>query len=726
MHTRPDVVFENKLYCLTVGGDAIVKSLIIKANGEECLQQDEDVALFSVTQERPFNNEIKLAHPNKRTTYQANALRRDGDRLIVGFELLPYEAVVTVKETSSYIAFTLAEFIVGPEAYDYLAFTPPPACEFRLIQLPIKNRKNFGEWLNVSWDDSAAVNVLGVSPCAVIDSERRKGWRLMTADAVKGIQLKGCTAALIAAPSESLLDAIAALEEDYDLPRGVESRRNYPAINSSAYWTSDINPQNVDEHIAYAKKGGFRMMLIYYTAFTKEEHGYSYCGDYDWNPHYPCGWDDLKAVLDRIRTAGITPGCHFLQTHIGLKSRYVTPDVDHRIRLTRHFTLAKPLNETDTEIFVEQNPEDTVMHPKCRFLNFGGEMIGYEGYTTEPPYRFVGCRRGANDTTVRSHPVGQIGGVMDISEFGGTSVYLDQESGLQDEIADKIAEFYRAGFGFFYFDGSEGTNTPHGVYVPLAQYRVFRKLNPAPLFTEGAAKAHFSWHYLSGGNAFDVFPPEVFKASIDRFPAEEAPRMRQDFTRLNFGWWGYYLPGEDTIGTQPDLLEYGTSHAAAWDCPATVQVSLERFAKHPRTDDNLEVMRRWEDVRQKNWLTREQKELLRAPGREFTLLIDEDGEYELVEIEQIACADRRLRAFAFERKGFRYVMFWHISGSGRVRLALDAGQIEVEQEIGGEKLSFEKTGKGVILPVGARRYLKTALSAKTVKPAFENAVLLDR
>jgi len=725
VENRKDLVFENELCRLNVGSDCIVKSLTIKDNGEECLRQDEAIALFSVTQERPYNNEIKLAHPNKRTTYQANSIRREGDRLIVGFELIPYEAVVEVKEAPMYIAFTLKEFIVPQDAYNGLIFTPPPACAFRLIQLPVKNRENFGEWLNVCWDGAAAVNVIGISPYAMIDSERRKGWRIMSADAVRGMKLQGCAAAVIAAPVDRLMDAIAALEEDYNLPRGVESRRNKAAINSSAYWTSDINPQNVDEHIAYARQGGFRMMLIYYTAFTKEDHGYSYCGDYDMHPAYPKGWDDLKAMLDRIRAAGITPGCHFLQTHIGLRSRYVTPEVDHRINLTRHFTLARPLSETDAEIYVEQNPENSVMHPKARYLNFGGEMISYESYTAEPPYRFIGCRRGQYGTNIKTHPAGQIGGIMDISEFGGTSVYLDQNSSLQDEIAEKIAGYYRAGFGFFYFDGSEGTNAPHGVYVPLAQYRVYSKLSPAPLFTEGAAKAHFAWHHLSGGNAFDVFPPEKFKASIDRYPAEEAPRMRQDFTRVNFGWWGYYLPGEDTIGTQPDLLEYGTSHAAAWDCPATIQVSLERFRRHPRTKDNMEVMRRWEDVRQRNWLSESQKRLLREPGREYTLLIDERGEYELVPYTQISCGDRRVRAFVFERKGMRYVAFWHIMGSGKLLLGLEAAAIEVERELGGDRVSVEAVDGGALIPVGARCYLRTKLGTDEIVCAFKEGIMVS-
>ena len=56
-----DIILENSQLRLTVGPDCIAKSLIHKASGQECLAAGEDAALFSVTQERPFNNEVKLA-----------------------------------------------------------------------------------------------------------------------------------------------------------------------------------------------------------------------------------------------------------------------------------------------------------------------------------------------------------------------------------------------------------------------------------------------------------------------------------------------------------------------------------------------------------------------------------------------------------------------------------------------------------------------------------------
>jgi hypothetical protein len=77
-----DVEIACRDFTLRVGEDACVKSLVVKATGEECVDAALRLPLFTVTQDRPFNNEIKLIHPNKRTVYPACSLRRVGDTLV--------------------------------------------------------------------------------------------------------------------------------------------------------------------------------------------------------------------------------------------------------------------------------------------------------------------------------------------------------------------------------------------------------------------------------------------------------------------------------------------------------------------------------------------------------------------------------------------------------------------------------------------------------------------
>src|SRR5699024_5595012 len=138
-------------------------------------------------------------------------------------------------------------------------------------------------------------------------------YRILRADAVKGVKLREVGAALIVSESKDLLDKIAKVEVDFNLPRGVESRRN-KETQLSYYFSSDVNPNNIDEHLKYAKMGGFRNFMIYYTSFLIGS-GYRNLGDYDINMGlYPNGKESLRAMLKKIEDAGLTPGLHVLHS----------------------------------------------------------------------------------------------------------------------------------------------------------------------------------------------------------------------------------------------------------------------------------------------------------------------------------------------------------------------------------------------------------------------------
>ena len=696
-----EVVVENAQMRLAIGADGTVRSLVLKSTGEELLDAHEGLPFFSVTQDRPFNNEIKLTYPNCETTYRANRVRRDDDMLTVGFEHVSYAAKVRVAEREDYVLFELVDFDLGPKGSNGLNMTYPPVKSLRMLNLPVRNRKNFGNWLNVCWDDAAAIAVVAAEPYTWIDSRGRDGFRLLRAEARTGLRLRGAKAALVAAPTEAFLDAVDCFERDLGLPRGVESRRS-PLMRQSIYWTADINPANADEHIAWAKKGGFRKMLIYHPSVCDHPGGYRNIADYRPGKDYPDGYASIREMLAKIKAAGITPGLHLLQTFIGLDSHYVTPVADPRLNLKRHFTLAKPLADEGGDLFVQEDPSDSPTNAESCVLAFGGELLHYDGFVAERPYRFTGVTRGYLKTNVVPHPRGQIGGVLDVCEFGAQSCYIDQQSDLQDEIAGKIAKIYDCGFEFLYCDGSEGVNVPQGIHVANAQYRVWRKLGKKPLFMEGAAKTHFGWHHLAAANAFDIFPPDIFKKEIAEWPLKEAALLRQDFNQVDFGWWGVYWPSEKELGTQLDMWEYGTSKAAAWDCPAAIQFSLSSLENVKRMGDLLEMMRRWENVREKNLLTSAERAALKDPGREFHLFRDEKGGYELCEIELLETSAKGLRGFLFERGGRRVLAYWH---------TWDAGAYDID------------LGSVRRLEASDLRYLMTDLPREAVRQAFAAAVV---
>ena len=707
-----NIVLENKNFLLILSEDGYALSLLHKQSGRELLSGDR-VPFMVLTEERPFDNNIKLAHLCKRTAFAAKSLRLEGDRLICGFELINSRVAVKVKVTDNYMGFEFDELLSGDS--HGLAMDFPPVSELRFLQLSVKKTENYGEWLGVLWDSEVSVNVMAVDPLTRVEPKPEKESCIISADALGGIKLEGAKAALIVSSQDEFLNVVDRVEEDYSLPRGVKNRRG-DKINRSCYWTSNITPKNVDTHIACAKKAGFSLMLIYYSAMFERGNFYDTTNGFEYSADYPNGREDLEQMLEKIKAEGITAGLHILHTHIGFATDYITPVADHRLRLKEYFTLSSPLSEDDTVLYVEQSPKFAPKHEKCKILRFGGELIKYESVSTEWPYCFIGCERGALGTQRTTHYKGEIGGVLDVSEYCATSAYIDQRTSLQDEIADKLAEVYNSGFEFIYFDGSEGADEPYDIYIPYAQYRVYKKLKPEPLFCEGAAKAHFSWHMLSGGNAFDVFGTKIFKQMTDLHPAAEAARMQKDFTRINFGWWAF------RDDTQPDTIEYGTSRAAGFDCPGTLMENQTVFQNHKRIDDIFEVVRRWEHVREHGLLSDEQKADLRVLGSEHTLIINEQGEYELCSCRQIR--DDQISAFLIERGGKTTVSYWHKTGGAKMRLPIEAKSITCFDDFSLEHYAPESSNGKAELLVEGKRYFETSLSPEEVEKAFLSAEIL--
>jgi len=255
--------------------------------------------------------------------------------------------------------------------------------------------------------------------------------------------------------------------------------------------------------------------------------------------------------------------------------------------------------------------------------------------------------------------------------------------------------------------------------VPNAQYRVLKMMNNQPLFCEGAAKAHFSWHFVSGGNAFDAFKTPVFKKMIDKFPAAEAPDARQDFTRVNFGWWSLFND------TQKDTYEYGRSRAFAWDCPVTVSANLTTIEKHPRIKDIMEVMRRWEYARVNNLITEKEKENLKTSGQEHTLLINEEGGYELVpyfEVKGVGGEDANISAFVFERLGKAYAVIWHRTGEAKISIPLS--DAKYERDLGKELLPIENKDGNITVKIDDAAYLSSDISVEELKDKLLKSTLV--
>ncbi len=721
--TAGQIVIENPDLRLVIGNDAIVRSLVHKPSGQECLVPDLGIPAFTITQYRPYDNELQLSFPAKSKTFPAESVQRKGNSLVVEFELISHKATINLQIEDEYIGFTLEKLDYHLEDYGDKRVTPID--EMVILQLPVRDRDNFGEWLNVMWDRDVAINLLATDQYAKIDGYQhpgyeQAGYHLLSAAAVREVRTLGTGCALIVSSPEDLLDRIEIVERDYGLPKGVESRRR-PEYKWSYYELRGDGKllQTIDEHIAYAKQGGFRAVVIYHPDFARA------AGHFEWRDEFANGIEDLKEIVQKIKDAGMIPGFHMHYNKAGINDPYVTPEPDHRLNLRRIFTLASPLEPSSSIITVEEDPSGSTLDDRRRFLKIGRELISYEGYTSEPPYQFTGCERGDLGSTAGDYETGVKFGLLDVDTWPDF-VRFDQRTSIQKEVAERIGKLCaEAEFEFLYFDGAEDVHPPYWFHGANAQYEVYKALDPKPLFAEGAMKTHFSWHILTRGNAFDHFPPEVIKEATRRYPLTEAEHISKDFTSLNFGWMSYVAPGEETVGSQPDMYEYVTSHAAGWDCPVSLVARLDQMNRHPRTPDNLEVLKRWEDLRGSGFLTEEVKRSIRDPGKEHILLLDETGGFELREctrLREAAGGNPEMRAFIFERFGRTFVVYWHTSGESHADLRVSPDKVRLHKEIS-SIMPFQEFDGFVRVPVRGRLYLEFSLPRDEAAAIINNARL---
>ena len=100
------------------------------------------------------------------------------------------------------------------------------------------------------------------------------------------------------------------------------------------------------------------------------------------------------------------------------------------------------------------------------------------------------------------------------------------------------------------------------------------------------------------------------------------------------------------------MYEYICSKAVAWNSPISLVGNLKELQNHPRTEDNLRVIKMWEEVKLQGVLTDKQKELLKNPEQEYLLMKDKKGNYQLYPYRQITKDDEKpIRAFIFQKAG---------------------------------------------------------------------------
>ena len=659
--------------------------------------------------------------------FPATAVTRQGERLSIAFGEANATAIYRVRATDDYLAFEL----VGVEG--------EPVDRIEFLRLNVRRLPCLAQWINAVYEERFGICLCGGNLETNIEMLPQDDGVLLTAAAEAAVGLRGPTAVLLGCgnPKTRLLDAMAKVEADFHLPSGVAARRS-PLQKLSYLWASQPTPENIDQYIRYAKLGGFRMILLSYTAFTKG------AGHFLWNDSYPNGMADLKRVTDAIRATGVHVGLHLHYSKVRKGDPYLTPVPDPRLRKERRFTLAASLDATADTISVRENPAGCTLDKGRRIVQIGKELVAYQSYTSQLPYRFTGCERGHLQTTASPHSEGDEAGLLDVDTWD-VFVRIDQQTDIQDEIAHRIAGIYRqtGPYAMVYFDGAEDVHEPFWYNVAASQYRVFRLLDPPPPVCESAHYTHFSWHMISRSNAYDtVAPADGMKDFCRLMPCPTAAARAMDFSRVQFGWLGRF--GDSKLGYPgPDVFEYVASRAAAWDCPLSIHAKLDDLQSNPRAEDCLAAIKTWEDARvgdrlgdvdrcrlqnvkpgdahyvscyqqreiytnsrNNENLTDSQRRIL-ADRREHHLFVNERGRHELVDIEEVPnVAGGRVKAWLFHRQtapADTCVLVWADRGSVNLQLPV---KTLTAMRPWGVALPCQGEHDGTRVLIGPRTYLR--------------------
>lgn len=719
MPASAEIAIENQEFKLSIGENGLVEGLIHKPSGRQCLAPGEDIPVCVITQYRPYDNENFLMYPAKPRSFDSNKAWLVGDTLMVEFADTYDIAKIKVDVTPSYIAFDLVDRDYRIE--DYGVKRKTELDEFTLLQLPLKKLPRFGEWLNVMWDDSVAVALVATAPTTFIDSDVRKEYTALSASTHSAVRLYNSGAALMVTRPDSLLDRIDVLEKDFDMPRGVESRRGEHYLKSY-YELRGVTLDNIDRNIELARQSGLKTMVIYYPDFAKA------CGHYQWRDEYPRGIDDLKEICRRITDAGLIPGIHIHYSKIAVTDPYINDGTpDRRTNTVSRYSLARPLWADDDTIWVVQRPEDLRMEDGRRLLHIDDELIMFTDVKKTEPYAFTGCQRALFNTRATAHDKMSEARHLDVDDWP-LFIRVDQDTDIQSEIAARLGKIYSdCGFRFVYFDGAEDVPMPYWYNVSRSQLEVYNALKPAPLFAEGALKSHYGWHILSRGNAFDIFAPERIRQAMRRYTLRCAQQVACDFTSVNFGWVNYLAPSEKTIGMQPDIFDFICSKALAWDCPISLVANVPEIEKHPRTADNFKSINLWETLKLSKSIDPELKEALRDPDREFTILPRKGGKTAIHEVWQLTPDSLNLtnpvRAFAFKNgPASTSIIYWDCRGASEITLPSSDAKISLET-LDGKRLKIKRSLLGgYTLPASERRILTINLPFEQASDLFLNAI----
>ncbi len=409
---------------------------------------------------------------------------------------------------------------------------------------------------------------------------------------------------LLASPQQDFLDTMERFESAADLPSphpdGVWNKRS-PWIKRSYLFITRFDASQTDEVIALARRGGFDMILILQSSWTRATGHFEINTD-----NFPGGLETLASIVQQFKDAGFHVGFHMLGASIYPPDQYLTPVPDPRLVKGASCELAADLDEKvdffPTTAAPEGFPaEDGGYEGDGTVIQVGNELIQYQSLSLEPPTGFVGCRRGHLSTAPAPHAVAAP--ITHIRRAYGYHMY-DMDTSLIDEVATHFAHVANAcDIDMIYFDGSERLQGDHWYYNAKLHKTFFDKLARKDILIQASSFSHYSWHILARSASADGHGD--LKGYLDE-RSGWLDAFKRNAMPLDIGWYYGYDPN-----CTLDMYEYVLGATIGYDSSMSFQVSLDAARQHPFTGDILDCIARYERLRLSGRVPADMRERLR-------------------------------------------------------------------------------------------------------------------
>lgn len=595
----PDIVLQNDSITLTIAGNGLLKSLVAKASGE-------DYALADL----PFPV-VEVIRDGNRCPVQS--VRQEGELLHFSFLEPEVKLALRVRPDRRHFVFEVVQ-------------VEPADVEQVFFELPVRALANLAGAFNGNYDEQfgmclfgGTVNVFNAGTARVQGSWSLRSW----CGAKRG--MVGATFILVAAPREQFNDAIMEAERANGLPCPVldgQWARFSDRCQESYLFATQVHENDIDTLIEYAKLGGFGTIIMLKDDWLANH------GHYEVNlQRFPQGRASLKRAVDKIHAAGLHAGVHVFGPSISPNDPYVTPVPDPRLAASRLTPLAEAVDATASTITLTEQPAlAPPKAPRSRafpgyFLRIGDEIIQYNDIETGPPYRFVGCRRGALGTTAAPHPAGSE--VYHLLNQWGYFL-VDPDSTLADELTANFADvFNAAGFDMVYFDASDGMLAPYmdnAYYLNKLHLGFWKAIGRDVLYqTSNGTGTNITWHIVPRSASADGHGD--IKGYLDeRWPG--IMTQARNFTRSDIGW--YYMFKD----VRPDQIEYVRAKALSINGSISIEASRASLEALPLARKTFEMLARYERCRLAGSFPEPILQLMREPGQDFKLF-EQDGHFSL-------------------------------------------------------------------------------------------------